>query len=65
MQDNTRLTVKELASYIHCSESSIRKMTREGNLYHFRIGSKILYNKYEIDQWIIDSTLLRGIKGDA
>ena len=45
-------TVKELAKYLRCSESTIRKLVRENNIPYFRLNSKINFSKDRIDEWI-------------
>ncbi|NCC71589.1 DNA-binding protein [bacterium] len=37
--------VKEIAKYLSVSESTIRKLIREKKIPHFRIYSKILFDK--------------------
>ena len=44
--------VKEVAIYLNCSTSSIRKLVRERSIPFFRIGSKLNFNKEAVDQWI-------------
>lgn len=47
-----RLTVKEAASYIGASEYKLREMARKKEIPHYRIGSKIMFSKTTIDQWL-------------
>lgn len=58
MSEN-KFTVKEVASYIGCSEASIRKMVRESIIPHYRIYSKILFDKQKIDSWLNEKTILK------
>ena len=44
--------VKDLAKYLSISESTIRKLVREKKIPHFRIFSKILFDKETIDKWL-------------
>lgn len=46
------LSVKEVAKYLNCSESTIRKMVREMKIPCFRLCSKISFYKRTIDEWI-------------
>jgi excisionase family DNA binding protein len=48
-----RLTVKEAAIYIGASEFKVRDMVRQKQLPHYRIGSRILFRKVTLEQWII------------
>ena len=52
MENNSMLTVKEMAEYLSVSESSIRKAVREDKIPHFRVLSRILFNKEYVDEWI-------------
>lgn len=47
-----RLTVKEAAVYIGASEYKVYEMVRKKEIPHYRIGSKILFSKVTIDQWL-------------
>ncbi|MCM3079579.1 helix-turn-helix domain-containing protein [Brevibacillus invocatus] len=47
-----RLTVKEAAMYIGASEYKVYEMVRKKEIPHYRIGSKILFSKSTIDQWL-------------
>lgn len=50
--DKIIFNVKELISYLHCSESLIRKLVVTNNIPYFRVGKKILFEKEKIDCWI-------------
>lgn len=45
-------TVKEVANYLNCSVSSIRTLVRNKEIPHFRIGSKLNFNKEAVDNWV-------------
>ena len=44
--------VKELAEYLKCSESTIRKLVKNKAIPYFRIGSKLYFSKTAIDLWV-------------
>lgn len=44
--------VKELAKYLHCSESTIRKLIRNNEIPSFRVAYRIFFKKDLIDNWI-------------
>jgi excisionase family DNA binding protein len=44
--------VKEIAIYLNCSISSVRKLVRNKEIPYFRIGSKLNFSKESIDIWI-------------
>ena len=47
------LTVKELAKWLRCSESCIRKLKREKIIpVQKGIASKVLFNKKDIDEYL-------------
>ena len=45
-------TVKEVANYLHCSQSTIRKLLKKNQIPSFRVGYRIFFKKSLIDQWI-------------
>ncbi|NRR04565.1 helix-turn-helix domain-containing protein [Brevibacillus sp. RS1.1] len=47
-----RLTVKEAAVYIRISEYTLREAVRKKQIPHYRIGSRILFRKAALDEWI-------------
>lgn len=49
---NDVMNIKQLAIYLGCSESSIRKMIRENILSFYKIGNRYLFRKNYIDSWI-------------
>ncbi|MGO4346324.1 helix-turn-helix domain-containing protein [Paenibacillus sp. MCAF9] len=46
------MTVKDAAPYIGASEYKLREMVREKLVPAYRIGSKIMFRKTTLDQWI-------------
>lgn len=50
--ERTIFNVKEMTKYLSVSESTVRKLVREKKIPHFRILSKILFDKELIDKWI-------------
>lgn len=51
MEEN--LNVKEVAEYLRCAETTIRKWVREGKIPHYRLGAKkLFFRKSSIDEWI-------------
>lgn len=46
--------VKQLSEYLNISISLIRKLVRNKEIPHNRIGVKLLFSKAEIDIWLKD-----------
>lgn len=44
--------VKEVAEYLHCSTSTIRKLMRKKEIPSFRVAYRVFFKKSIIDQWI-------------
>lgn len=44
--------LQELTKYLHCSESTVRKLIRNNEIPSFRIASRIFFKKELIDMWI-------------
>lgn len=57
MTNNIKFTVKEVAEYIGCSESSIRKLVKEKKIPYYKIYAKILFDKIAIDKWVYDNQI--------
>ena len=51
MDDNV-LDVKQVAEYLHCSASTIRKLIRTNEIPYYRVAYRIFFNKQIIDNWI-------------
>lgn len=50
MQDT--FDVKDLAEYLHCSESTVRKLIRNKEIPYFRVAYRIYFKRALIDAWI-------------
>jgi len=48
------LNIKELAEYLNCSVSCIRKLKDENKIPYFRVASKILFDRLTIENWIME-----------
>ncbi len=45
---DTHLNVRELAIYLHCSVSTVERLTKEGVIPSFKVGRLRRYNKHEV-----------------
>ena len=45
-------TVSELAVYLRCSQSSIRKLVTNNEIPYYNVGRRILFRKKTIDNWV-------------
>lgn len=50
--DRNMLDVIQLSGYLNISTSLIRKLVRKREIPFNRIGSKLLFAKIEIDNWL-------------
>lgn len=46
------LDVKEAAEYLHCSESTIRKLMRKKQIPSFRVAYRVYFKKSLLDLWV-------------
>ena len=46
-------TVNEVAEYLRCSQSAIRKLVTNNEIPFYNIGRRILFRKKSIDNWIV------------
>lgn len=49
------MNIKEVATYLKCSEAFIRKLTYSNSIPSFRIGRRILFRLSRINDWILDN----------
>lgn len=58
--------VAEVCKYLHTSQSSVRKLIRTKQIPHYRILSRIFFDKETIDMWISNQQLnnLNQVSGD-
>lgn len=61
------LSVSDLAAYLGCSESLIRKLLAAGELPFRRIGDngKIVFNRRQIDLWLLSGEKHPGKRARA
>ncbi|MEE2658313.1 MAG: helix-turn-helix domain-containing protein [Candidatus Latescibacterota bacterium] len=46
------MTVRDLAKYLHCSVSTVRRLVPRGQIPHFRLGKMLRFRRSEIDVWL-------------
>ena len=49
MELETSMTVPEVAKLLRMSRQTIYNMIREGKIPHFRVGTKVRFNRADID----------------
>lgn len=54
---NEIFDVKELTRYLHCSDSTVRKLIKNREIPNFRIANRIYFKKALIDIWIQNQCL--------
>lgn len=52
--DSNMLDIKQTAQYLNISVSLLRKLVRNKEIPHNRLGVKLLFSKAEIDIWLKD-----------
>lgn len=57
------LTAKEVAEYLGISLDMVYLLVREKRIVHFRIGSRILFKKEAIDNWI-ESQMIDSVENE-
>lgn len=57
------LTVYEVAEYLGVSKDTVYIMAREKRIPHFKIGSRVLFKRHVIDQWI-ESQMIEGFEDE-
>ncbi len=46
------LTVGEVASYLSCSVSTVRRLAGRDKIPHYRLGKMVRFRMGEIDSWL-------------
>lgn len=58
------MIVGEVAAYLRCSPSTVRRMVRRGQIPHYRLGKLVRFRLSEIERWLAlhheGAALLRG-----
>ena len=58
------MIAREVAAYLRCSSSTVRRMVRRGQIPHYRFGKLVRFRLSEIERWLAlhheGSALLRG-----
>ena len=53
------MNLRQLCDYLELSKSHIYKLTSTREIPHYKRGGKKLYfNKYEIDQWVLENKVI-------
>ena len=58
MQENRFMDVPGLAEYIHMAKSTVYKMVSNKTVPFSKIGSRTLFDRIQIDQWVINGGVL-------
>lgn len=58
------MNIKEVAAYLNCSVSMIRKLIYNDEIPRYCIGNRYYFQKEIIDQWIINKHNDIDIGGD-
>jgi excisionase family DNA binding protein len=46
------MAAQEVATYLHCSVSTVRRLVRRGKIPHYRLGKMVRFRRREIDNWL-------------
>jgi excisionase family DNA binding protein len=52
MPKETLMTAREVADYLQCSLSTVRRMVLRAKIPHFRLGKLIRFRRGDIDAWL-------------
>jgi excisionase family DNA binding protein len=45
-------TAQEIAAYLNCSVSTVRRFATKGKIPHYRLGKIVRFRRSEIDIWL-------------
>lgn len=54
MEEKKFFDVPKLAEYIHLSKSCIYKMVSNKSIPHIKVGTRTLFERNQIDNWVIN-----------
>jgi len=46
------MTMQEVAEYLQCSRSTVRRWVGRGVLPHYRMGKLVRFRRAELDRWL-------------
>ena len=46
------MTAREVATYLNCSASTVRRLAAAGDLPHYRLGRLVRFRRNEIEAWL-------------
>ena len=61
-EDSNTMNVTEIADYIGCSTSMVRKLIRTKEIPFYKLGTKIIFEKSQIELWKLDLYDREGFK---
>lgn len=47
------VTASEVAEYLHCSVSTVRRLAAKGKIPHYRLGKIVRFRRSEVDAWLL------------
>jgi excisionase family DNA binding protein len=54
--NNSIMTVRDVASYLRLSEAKVYRLAKEGSVPSFRLGKSWRFRRDLLDEWIIKET---------
>jgi excisionase family DNA binding protein len=58
MKENRFMDVPAVAEYIHLAKSTVYKMVSNKTIPYSKIGSRTLFDRVQIDQWVINGGVM-------
>ncbi len=58
MEESKFFDVMELSKYLHLSKSTVYKMVSNKTIPHHKIGTRTLFDKTQIDQWVLNDGMI-------
>jgi len=52
MARDTLLTIRDVAEYLQCSVSTVRRLVVGDKIPHFRVGKLVRFRRADIDGWL-------------
>ena len=58
MEERKFFDMLELSEYLHLSKSTVYKMVSNETIPYHKIGSRTLFDKAQIDQWVLNDGVI-------
>ena len=52
MATESLMTARQVASYLNCSATTVRRMATRGQIPHYRLGKLVRFRRGDVEAWL-------------